>query len=76
MSSAVGEPTRESSVRMTYFDAIVQAQLEELERDERVILMGENLAVYGDEKVVARMPNRVWNTPISETKHSVLSNAA
>jgi pyruvate/2-oxoglutarate/acetoin dehydrogenase E1 component len=54
-------------MQITYFDAIVQAQLEELERDERVILMGEDLAVYGDEKVMSRMPHRVWNTPISET---------
>ena len=54
-------------MQMTYLDALVQAEIEELERDERVILMGEDLSVYGDGKVVARFPDRIWSTPISET---------
>src|ERR1700757_3721174 len=53
--------------RMSYMDALVQAQIEEMERDPRVIMMGEDLAVYGDGKVVERFPERVWSTPISET---------
>jgi pyruvate dehydrogenase E1 component beta subunit len=53
---------------MTYLEAVVQAQIEEMDRDERVILMGEDLAVYGDEKVVRRFDaTRIWSTPISET---------
>lgn len=52
---------------MSYLDALVQAELEELERDERVIMMGEDLAVYGDGKVIERFPGRIWSTPISET---------
>ena len=56
-----------TTTRMSYLDALVQAEIEELERDERVILMGEDLAVYGDGKVIARFPGRIWSTPISET---------
>jgi pyruvate dehydrogenase E1 component beta subunit len=52
---------------MTYLDAVVQAQIEEMERDERVILMGEDTAVYGGGKLVERFDGtRVWSTPISE----------
>jgi acetoin:2,6-dichlorophenolindophenol oxidoreductase subunit beta len=53
--------------RMSYLDALQQAQIEELERDDRVIMMGEDLAVYGDGKVIERFPTRIWSTPISET---------
>jgi acetoin:2,6-dichlorophenolindophenol oxidoreductase subunit beta len=57
-----------SSVQMSYMDALVLAQIEELERDPRVILMGEDIAVYGGSKIVERFDSlRVWNTPISET---------
>jgi pyruvate/2-oxoglutarate/acetoin dehydrogenase E1 component len=53
--------------RMSYMEAIVQAQLEEMARDERVILMGENLETYGDGKVMTTFGSRrVWSTPISE----------
>ncbi|MFC4311619.1 alpha-ketoacid dehydrogenase subunit beta [Steroidobacter flavus] len=59
---------RQTLVRMSYLDAIVQAQIEELERDERVILMGEDIEVYGGGKIVGRFDStRVWNVPISET---------
>ena len=61
--SAVGD----GHIRMSYLEALVQAEIEELERDERVIMMGEDLAVYGDGKVVTRFPSRIWSTPISET---------
>jgi pyruvate dehydrogenase E1 component beta subunit len=53
--------------RMSYKDAVVEAQIEEMERDERVILMGEGLTIYGDGKALEIFGNeRVWNTPISE----------
>lgn len=56
------------SVRMSYLDAIVQAQIEEMERDERVIMMGEDIAIYGSGRLLERFnSNRIWNTPISET---------
>jgi len=53
--------------KLTYLEAVVQAQLEEMERDDRVILMGEDLNVYGGGKLFERFDrNRIWNTPISE----------
>jgi acetoin:2,6-dichlorophenolindophenol oxidoreductase subunit beta len=55
-------------VRMSYLDALVQAQIEEMERDERVILMGEDITVYGGGKLMQRFDaTRVWSMPISET---------
>ncbi|MER8467419.1 alpha-ketoacid dehydrogenase subunit beta [Mesorhizobium sp. M1396] len=54
-------------VRLTYLEAIMQAQIEEMERDERVILMGEDISVYGGDKLVERFgKNRIWHMPISE----------
>ena len=56
-----------SSVRMSYMDAIVQAQVEEMERDERVIMMGEDIAVYGSGDLIEKFgPRRIWAMPISE----------
>ena len=57
----------------TYLDAIRQALWEEMERDERVFLLGEDIGVYGGAfKVTAGMMERfgearVIDTPISES---------
>lgn len=52
---------------MTYLQAVVAAQIEELERDERVVLLGEDPSVYGGGAIVERFgESRVWSTPISE----------
>jgi 2-oxoisovalerate dehydrogenase E1 component beta subunit len=57
----------------TYLDAIRQALWEEMERDERVFLLGEDIGVYGGAfKVTAGMmerfgEGRVIDTPISES---------
>ena len=57
---------------MTYADAIRSALVEEMERDERVILLGEDIALYGGAFRVTRGlaakfgTDRVLNTPISE----------
>lgn len=68
MPTAIEEQTAHTSVQMTYLDAIVQAQIEELERDGRVIMMGEDIAVYGGGKIVERFDStRIWSMPISET---------
>ena len=54
-------------LQMTYLEAVVQAQIEEMERDKRVILMGEDIAIYGGGKIVERFDSsRVWTMPISE----------
>src|SRR6266404_6106210 len=53
---------------MTYLEALVLAQIEEMERDERVIVMGEDIAIYGGGKMIDRFgPSRIWSMPISET---------
>jgi pyruvate dehydrogenase E1 component beta subunit len=67
MVTAVEEHGAQTHVEMTYLDAMVQAQIEELERDDRVILMGEDIPVYGGGKLVERFDTgRIWSTPISE----------
>ena len=57
---------------MTYRDALKSAMSEEMERDEDVLLMGEDIGVYGgthlitDGLIDVYGPNRVVDTPISE----------
>lgn len=68
MSAVVEAQQSGQVVRMSYMEALVQAQLEEMERDERVIMMGEDIAVYGGGKLVERFDaSRIWSMPISET---------
>ena len=56
----------------TYLEAIREALLEEMERDERVLLLGEDIGVYGGafkvtDGLLARFgEDRVIDTPISE----------
>lgn len=70
-------PAVRTHVRMSYLEAVVQAQIEEMERDERVIMMGEDIAIYGDGKVVQRFnPMRVWSMPISENSFAGLGIGA
>ncbi len=63
-----GVPVKE----MTYQEAIREALREEMVRDERVFLMGEDIAKHGGAFGVTRTlfdqfgPERVRNTPISE----------
>ena len=62
MSNTVIEMAAETHVKMSYMDAIVQAEIEEMLRDERVILMGEDLSIYGDGKIFTDFgPSRVWS---------------
>jgi len=54
-------------VRTSYLDAVIQAQIEEMERDPNVIVMGEDIAVYGGGKLMQRFDSRrIWSMPISE----------
>src|SRR5919206_3573878 len=56
----------------TYRDALKEAMREEMERDESVLLMGEDIGVYGGTHLVTDGlldvygPKRVVDTPISE----------
>ena len=71
MNAAVTAPTAGTEV-MTYREALRLALREELARDERVFLMGEEVGVFeGAYKVSAGLldefgPDRVRDTPISE----------
>ena len=68
MSTTVKKEIASTHARMSYLDAIVQAQIEEMERDERVIMMGEDIAVYGSGDLVEKFgSSRIWQMPISET---------
>ncbi len=57
---------------VTYIEAITQALLEEMERDERIFLIGEDIAAYGGVFKATRGlyerfgPMRVIDSPISE----------
>lgn len=59
--------------QVTYLEAIRQGILDEMRRDQRVYLMGEDVAVYGGAfKVTAGLlaefgPMRVIDTPLSES---------
>jgi acetoin:2,6-dichlorophenolindophenol oxidoreductase subunit beta len=66
--SATVAASDSTHIQMNYLEAVQQAELEEMERDERVILMGEDIAVYGGAKIAARFDERrIWSMPISET---------
>jgi acetoin:2,6-dichlorophenolindophenol oxidoreductase subunit beta len=59
----MSEPVRE----LTYLNAIVEAQREEMLRDERVILIGENIDIYGGSPLFDSFDEkRLRNVPISE----------
>lgn len=52
---------------LSYLNAIIEAQREEMLRDERVILIGENIDIYGCAPLFDSFDeNRLRNVPISE----------
>lgn len=56
---------------LTFRQAIAAALAQEMERDERVVLLGEDVACGGVFKTTGGLaerfgPDRVWDTPISE----------
>jgi len=67
---------------MTYGEAIAGATLRNMERDERVIVLGEEVAnlrggPYGATKGIKEVfPERLFNTPISETGFSGITGGA
>jgi pyruvate dehydrogenase E1 component beta subunit len=77
MSAATEKATAATHVRMSYLEAVVQAQIEEMDRDARVILMGEDIPVYGGGKILERFDaSRIWSTPISEASFTGLGIGA
>jgi pyruvate dehydrogenase E1 component beta subunit len=57
--------------QLTYRQAVAAALAQEMERDDRVVVLGEDVASGGVFKTTAGLherfgPERVWNTPISE----------
>jgi 2-oxoisovalerate dehydrogenase E1 component len=67
---------------MTYGEAIAGATLRNMERDERVVVLGEEVAnlrggPYGATKGIKEVfPERLFNTPISETGFSGIAGGA
>lgn len=58
---------RNATQKLSYLQAIIEAQREEMRRDERVILMGEDIAVYGAQALFDEFDHsRLRNVPISE----------
>jgi len=63
---------RDSGGRILYRHAVIEALMEEMSRDKRVVLYGEDVAEYGGafQATVGLLDifgrNRVFNTPISE----------
>jgi len=58
---------RNSTQKLSYLQAVNEAQREEMHRDERVILIGEDIAVYGAQKLFDEFDEkRLRNAPISE----------
>jgi len=56
---------------LTFRNAVLAALAQEMERDERVVLLGEDIASGGVFKTTNGLvdrfgPDRVWDTPISE----------
>lgn len=68
---AIVRPGR-SRAETTYVDAINQALLEEMERDESVVVMGQDIGAFEGafrttRGLHARWPHRVLDTPIAES---------
>jgi pyruvate dehydrogenase E1 component beta subunit len=67
---------------ITYREALNQALREELRRDPKVFLMGEEIGLYqGAYKVTQGLleefgPKRIWDTPISECGFSGIAIGA
>jgi pyruvate/2-oxoglutarate/acetoin dehydrogenase E1 component len=56
-----------STQKLSYLQAIVEAHREEMRRDETVILMGEDIAVYGAQSLFDEFDeSRLRNCPLSE----------
>src|SRR2546426_12519403 len=72
-NGSAGNGHTPSAAQITFLEAIKQAMFEEMERDPAVILIGEDVGVYGgafktSEGLLERFGwERVIDTPISES---------
>jgi 2-oxoisovalerate dehydrogenase E1 component len=69
---AIVRSSRTGAAETTYIDAINQALAEEMERDESVIVMGQDIGAFegafrSTRGLYARWPHRVLDTPIAES---------
>ncbi len=66
-----------STAELTYLNAILEAEKEEMQRDPRVILIGEDIALYSASGALGKLdPKRTWNAPISELGFSGMAIGA
>jgi pyruvate dehydrogenase E1 component beta subunit len=62
---------------ITYFEAIFEAQQQEMERDENVILIGEDIALYGATGLLHNIDSkRMRSAPISENSFTGMAVGA
>ena len=67
MTAITAKTETETHTKLSYMEAIVQAQKEEMLRDDSVILIGEDIATYGGGALFDTFgEKRLWSTPISE----------
>ncbi|MBK7249866.1 MAG: alpha-ketoacid dehydrogenase subunit beta [Gammaproteobacteria bacterium] len=65
------------TTELTYLSAILEAEKEEMARDSRVILIGEDIALYSASGALGKLdPKRTWNAPISELGFSGMAIGA
>ena len=62
--------------KLSYFDAIIQAEQEEMERNERVILMGEDVYIYAPKGFGSVDESRIKCMPISENSFAGMAVGA
>lgn len=72
MAAFIGGGESKAAGEVTYLEGIHQALVEEMERDDAVVLLGQDIAVFeGAFRVTRglhrRWPGRVLDTPISES---------
>ena len=62
---------------LSYLSAILEAEKEEMARDPRVVLIGEDIALYSASGALGELdPKRTWNAPISELGFSGMAIGA
>jgi pyruvate dehydrogenase E1 component beta subunit len=66
----------EAERELSYFEAIFEAEQQEMDRDERVILIGEDIHLYSGSGLLQVDAKRLRSTPISENSFCGLAVGA